>query len=409
MRRTASLLVAIAACVAGLGVAYARRHAGKAPPPRPAVSGVAAVVERFECYRCHDAPGKLVPAVRVRHCVDCHQVVLAGGLDDDYPLVATAGWKRHIRQLTAVPSLTAIDARLRRDWLVAFLQTPHDLRPALAASMPRLPIGPEDAEAIAEHFIPRASVAAPTPEPVALGEPERGRAIFLDRACHDCHRFEGADLPTRIREDARPEVRLSPDLRHTRDRMTPTALLAWLADPVAMKPDTLMPPAALTPEERLDVAAFILEADLTPPAPPPATLPQRLPLLASAVSWDAVERRVFRHVCWHCHSDPEPVGGDGGPGNTGGFGFAGAGLDLGTHAAVIAGARRREDGATDVLAADASGTPRIVTAMLARHVEAAGGQVPGVRGMPLGLEPLSLEQIQLVESWIAQGAPGPTD
>ncbi len=28
----------------------------------------------------------------------------------------------------------------------------------------------------------------------------------------------------------------------------------------------------------------------------------------------------------------------------------------------------------------------------------------GVRGMPLGLPPMSMEQIQLVESWIAQGA-----
>ena len=33
------------------------------------------------------------------------------------------------------------------------------------------------------------------------------------------------------------------------------------------------------------------------------------------------------------------------------------------------------------------------------------GEVPGVRGMPLGLPALSLEEIQLVESWVAQDRP----
>ena len=51
------------------------------------------------------------------------------------------------------------------------------------------------------------------------------------------------------------------------------------------------------------------------------------------------------------------------------------------------------------------GTPRLVAHLVARHVEEAGGRVDGVRGMPLGLPPLSFEDIQLVESWIAQGRP----
>lgn len=177
--------------------------------------------------------------------------------------------------------------------------------------------------------------------------------------------------------------------------------MAWLRDPAALKPDTLMPKPALQEAERQDVAAFLLEAPLGPP--PPVTTPARLPLLERRVAYEEVEKRVFKRVCWHCHSDPEPVGGDGGPGNTGGFGFAGVGLDLGSHAAVVRGGRDAA-GRLDVLAPDASGLPRIVSVMLARHVEAQGGEVPGVRGMPLGLRPMALEDIQLVETWIAQGA-----
>ena len=39
------------------------------------------------------------------------------------------------------------------------------------------------------------------------------------------------------------------------------------------------------------------------------------------------------------------------------------------------------------------------------YAEIAGESTGEVRGMPLGLPPMSLEDIQLVESWIAQGRP----
>lgn len=393
LRLKPALLAAGAVC---LVVAAAYRPASRPTAVRPPVVGAAAVVERFECHRCHDAPGKLVPAEREKHCASCHQAVLRGELDADYEPEAVARWRSHDYQLEVVPSLTGLERRVRREWLIEFLQRPHDLRPDLAATMPRLRVSPEDARAIADHFVP----AQPAPAPVALGDAGRGRELFVGRGCTECHAFGGADLPARPRPPSLA-ARLAPDLRHTRARMAPAALVAWLSDPAALKPDTLMPKPALDEAERLDVAAFVLEAPLAPP--PPVTPPARLPLLERRVGYEEVQARVFKRVCWHCHSDPEPVGGDGGPGNTGGFGFAGVGLDLGTHAALLRGKR----GGQDVLAPDASGVPRIVAVMLARHVEAQGGEVPGVRGMPLGLQPMSLEEIQLVESWIAQGAAGP--
>ena len=49
------------------------------------------------------------------------------------------------------------------------------------------------------------------------------------------------------------------------------------------------------------------------------------------------------------------------------------------------------------------GTPRLVAALMARHAEVAGEPNPEVRGMPLGLPPLPIEDIQLVVTWIEQG------
>ena len=42
---------------------------------------------------------------------------------------------------------------------------------------------------------------------------------------------------------------------------------------------------------------------------------------------------------------------------------------------------------------------------MARHSEQAGTPNPEVRGMPLSLPALLVEDIQLVESWVAQGRP----
>jgi len=47
----------------------------------------------------------------------------------------------------------------------------------------------------------------------------------------------------------------------------------------------------------------------------------------------------------------------------------------------------------------------VIAHLMARYVEEAGGSVDGIRGMPLGLPPLPLDQIQLVDTWIARGRP----
>lgn len=53
----------------------------------------------------------------------------------------------------------------------------------------------------------------------------------------------------------------------------------------------------------------------------------------------------------------------------------------------------------------AGGTPRLVAALWARWDEQTDGVTGEIRGMPLALPALHPEQIQLVDSWIAQGRP----
>jgi hypothetical protein len=183
----------------------------------------------------------------------------------------------------------------------------------------------------------------------------------------------------------------------------PDALIAWLRDPSSLLSHTLMPNLGLTAREASDVAAYLVEAELAPVHAAPA--PIRLPELQQRVSFSDVMDRVLGKTCRHCHGNPDAALGDGGPGNTGGFGFKPRRLDLSSYSGVASGLLDAQGERHSVFETLADGTPRLVAALLARHDEVAGRPRGDVRGMPLGLPPLPPEEIQLVASWVAQGRP----
>ncbi|MEO1269116.1 MAG: cytochrome C oxidase Cbb3 [Myxococcota bacterium] len=364
-----------------------------------------ALVQAFECNRCHEGTG-LPEVPRDKHCVRCHQEIVSGEFEASRDHLER--WRSNLVHFKHVPSLTALDARLRPSWLRDYLSQPHDLRPGLNTEMPQLALDPGQAEAIAAYFIPTTA-----PEEAPKGNRARGWHLLETRGCGTCHRFTGAEqplpaspLPMVLEAQALQRgMILAPDLRHTRDRFRPGALVRWLQDPVGVKPDTAMPPIPLTETEAEDIATAILTTALA--QPPSQPLPERLPILKRKVTFAEVDAAVFHAICWHCHSEPAYADGDGGPGNTGGFGFAGRGLNLSSYSAISMGLLdadgQRRSLFTSVSADDK--TPYLIAVLRARQAEVNGRPVPGLRGMPLGLPPLSPEQIQLVDSWIAQGRP----
>ncbi|MEM1415350.1 MAG: cytochrome c [Myxococcota bacterium] len=354
------------------------------------------LLARYECNRCHEGVPGAVPPPREKHCVGCHAAIADGTLEGAPP-AALPGWRARVRSLREAPSL-AVSARFDRDALAAFLREPHDLRPELRATMPRLAIDERDAADLATALVP-----GPPPAPLALSPADapRGRAILEARACGSCHRMGGAPaLPGVVAEG--PAVRLAPDLRHARARYRPRALVAWLRDPRRFDPHARMPPTGLGEEEARAVAAHLFHAELAPA--PVVEVPARLPLLARPVTYTEVDRRLFAPLCRHCHGDPSFALGDGGPGHTGGFGFAARGIDLASVEGVASG-HLRDGRRRSLFAPTEDGTPFIVASLMARYAEVAGAPVPGLRGMPLGLPPVPLEDVQLLETWIAAGRP----
>jgi Cytochrome C oxidase, cbb3-type, subunit III len=336
------------------------------------------VFARYQCHRCHEASRF---GLRAQDCVSCHRMIL----DGDYGASEEdlRRWRSHIVSLRVVPSLAGV-RRLRRAWVRNYLLSPRDLRPNLRATMPRLPVTRADADAIARWLVP-------VQREVPLdGDVERGRRLYATLWCASCHAFGGGG-PTGESDG----IALAPDLAFTRERFQSGALVDFLRHP-----DDPMPDYGLDEASAAALAAFLWRAprEVGVPAVP---VPSPLPLLARRVGFDEVNQRVFHNTCRHCHSQPELDFGDGGPGNTGGFGFAGKGLDLSSRLAIARGyvdekGRRRS--------LFGPGPPLLIEALRARQREEAG-EAAALRGMPLGLPALTPEELQLVESWVAQGRP----
>jgi len=402
VRGATAVTVGVLAWIAVPGCGSERTAPSEPPPAPPARlprADASELITKLECARCHEVPN-VAAAPRDKHCVGCHQEIHAGTFP--VPAPDLERWQKRITSLRWAPSLAGAD-RLRRTWLRAYLLAPHDVRPGLVAQMPRLAISDEEATRLAAHLGSDEPAAATAEIPV---NSTRGAELYRSLACARCHRFTGAAVDdVALHASGRDQVdplggswALAPDLRHARARMELAQIAAWI-----VAPRGAMPRLGVSEDDARALAAFITT---TPLADAPSRAPLvRLPVLARAVTWDEVEAKVFKHVCWHCHAVPDYGRGDGGPGNTGGFGFAPRGLDVSTYAGISAGSLDDAGEPRSVFGTLDDGTPRIVAHLLARHTEDAGGVVPGIRGMPLGLPPIPLEDIQLVETWIAQGRP----
>lgn len=418
MRRAALAIVFVLSCrdaapkSSAPDAAAATASSARADASAPVVdeSGAELVV-RFECRRCHEDGREELAAASPRedkHCYRCHRAIEKGDIQARNE-ATTAVWKKRVVRLCDVPSLVASEKRLRRDWIARFLLAPFDVRPRLEPTMPRLALTEKQANAIAAYYAqdePSESAHA-----IEGADATRGRALLDAKGCGACHAFTGARAlvgtsKARASDDGlTPAVRLAPDLRFTRDRFQPRALVAWLVSPKAMKPDTPMPETGLHEDEARDIAAYLLTTPLVEPVR--ARMPDRLPLLTRSVSYAEVSARVFRRTCWHCHSDPDYAIGDGGPGNSGGFGFSPRGLNLAEYEGIASGELDEHGERRSVFSKAGDGEPRIVGVLLSRQREENGiAPIEGsLQGMPLGLPALAPQDVQLVESWVAQGRP----
>lgn len=376
------------------------------------------LVQKAECGRCHALPATVAVMPREKSCAGCHAWIRATREDPaaaarerkQFPL-----WDRYMATVSSfleVPDLTASANRLRPDFMARYLLTPFKVRPRLHEGMIRTTFSEEEARAVSTWL---AAAAAPVAwSPVARqaaqiavsSRPEdiaEGRRLYQRLACGTCHAL--GEWPSPGSGPA------APDLTFVTARMSPDITAAFIADPAAFGVEARMPRYPLSPAQAARLRDYLWSPRNTPA---PLALPADLPLLRRPVRYAEVRAQVLDRICVHCHMDEKRNGGEGGPGNTGGLGYRGVGLDLESWAGIQRGALDVTGRRVSIVAFAPGGEAPLVSRLRERYAEHAversgqyGAEASDVVGMPLGLAPLTPEQFQLVRSWVAQGAPGP--
>ncbi len=291
-------------------------------PEAPNLNRAIAVVDRYGCYGCHKMRGF-----------------------ENRPRVA--------------PILTRPLAKLSPEWMERWIKNPRAFRPS--SRMPRFfglvnNQGPGDAEredaeilGIVAYLSDKSEKVAYPPLP-GRGDPERGRRLVKSVGCMGCHAIERDEvkpdvLQARNRGEAPDPVawerRFGPDLSRIGSKARPEWIYQWIQNPRQYNPDTRMPSLRLTPQEALDITAYLTTLkDDTPaadrvaqPRPHPeardaallAYLSQRMPpedaraklAAMSARDRDVLlgERTISRYGCFGCHLMPgfektPPIGTD---------------------------------------------------------------------------------------------------
>lgn len=367
----------------------------KAPPPTPTA-----------CAQCHVSnhvasqakkPVGWLPITgdmiaRIRRF---HAYVEAPPLVTQVALTDRAGTRRPLARFTACGLERFLSAPLPRHGGAQqsmFPVEPGRLRTLVTA------LGPE---------LERCDAGAATATPAAI---ERGRTLFVQRACATCHTGTGPAPRLRLgfpllgRAYFRARVR-----QGSGDRAAPPLWQrSWdvaegklVARPA---PTVTMPPHLDLDDDELDALYAYVGSDRSDvPPPPPALQTGRIevPDAIRRSLYREVQQRVFDTSCRHCHS-PDPRAQKLIESVFGAVpGAAPAELPM-ARLAVSPGATLHK-----LLSpgAGCSDSP-LLARLKARTAEWAGHAIPGApRGMPMTLPPLDAGAIRLVAVWTQAGCP----
>ena len=165
--------------------------------------------------------------LRRRNCVACHEIEGSGG--DYRELVEDPS--------LAPPLLTPEGAKVKPEWLYAFLRAPITIRPWLNVRMPTFDLDDTHWNTVIDYFAAVSESGGPfrTHDIVPTVTMTRtGRELFELLRCQQCHVLDT------IPED-QPTDNLAPDLRMAGERLQPEWIIDWLREPLVIQPGTRMP------------------------------------------------------------------------------------------------------------------------------------------------------------------------
>lgn len=205
------------------------------------------VPERFVMSKVRPQQQKIDEGRRLvekLNCRGCHTIEGEGRLIQSY-LAETAA---------PPPQLEGIGARVRPEWMFAFLKDPSrkKVRPWIDVRMPTFDFTDEQANALIQYFSGlngvRSDFYAPTVPPPMHPEVSQAGAQLISPqyfSCYSCHARNGVVPPG-------SPMQWGPDLVLVRERIRPEFLPEWIQDPQKFTPGVVMP-------------AFLPSDDAAPP------------------------------------------------------------------------------------------------------------------------------------------------
>jgi len=149
------------------------------------------------------------------------------------------------------PNLTYQGSRVQKDWLIAFLRSPHTIKPEYAlmgspARMPTFRFKESELLSVVE-YISQVLVDKDAEQEVTVDPSlaNKGRTLFREKRCNNCHRI-GSD-----------PAGIGPELTEAGKRLRPGWTINFIQRPSHYL-DTRMPNLQVSAEESRALAAYIL-------------------------------------------------------------------------------------------------------------------------------------------------------
>jgi len=269
-------------------------------------------LQRFGCVACHQGQGRATtlaeahgsvpdwdePLLPVRYteasCGRCHAgdtVPEASLLSAGRQLMTRVGCRGchkiggadHAPRVG--PDLNGLSQKTNPAWLSAWLKSPRSLRPG--TWMPDFHLSDDEIDDLVQFLWaqpPTAGQKLGAGDEPPSGDATRGRILFSRSRCISCHTVEGKGNGS------------APELAGIGSMVTRRWLVAFLGDPQGFQPRTLMPRYDFSPQDRLDLADYMMEefTDGAAPAPTPPLRPAQQSVQAGEQVWK-------KYGCAGCH------------------------------------------------------------------------------------------------------------